>query len=104
MSNLFKWISLGFLGYRVYSLYAKKAAGAMDWDYKINSVGLTKYGTKFIEGYVDWEFMNATELEGQVRDIEAEFYYKGSRIGARAYGYAELLCVKALAIFYPIGH
>lgn len=82
MSNLLKWISLGFLGYRVYSLYAKKAAGAMDWDYKINSVGLTKYGTKFIEGYVDWEFINTTELVGQVRDIEAEFYYKGSRIGA----------------------
>jgi hypothetical protein len=26
--NLLKYISLGFLGYRVYSLYAKKAAGA----------------------------------------------------------------------------
>jgi hypothetical protein len=34
--NLLKYISLGFLGYRVYSLYAKKAAEAMDWEYTIN--------------------------------------------------------------------
>jgi hypothetical protein len=33
--NLLKYIGLGFLGYRVYSLYAKKAAGAMDWEYAI---------------------------------------------------------------------
>ena len=82
MSNILKWISLGFLGYRVYSLYAKKAAGAMDWEYVINSVGLTKYSTKFIEGYVDWEFINATELVGQVKDINVDLLYKGSKIGS----------------------
>jgi hypothetical protein len=82
--NLFKIISLGFLGYRVYSLYAKKAAGAMDWEYIINSVGLTKYSTKEIEGYVDWDFINATELVGQVRDINVDLLYKGSRIGSIA--------------------
>jgi hypothetical protein len=81
MSNLLRWISLGFLGYRVYSLYAKKAAGAMDWDYIINSVGLTRYSTKEIEGFVDWEFINATELVGQVRDIDVQFLYKGNVIG-----------------------
>jgi len=81
MSNILKWISLGFLGYRVYSLYAKKAAGAMDWEYVINSVGLTKYSTKEIEGFVDWEFINATELVGQVKDIDVQFLYKGNVIG-----------------------
>ena len=79
--NLLKLISLGFLGYRVYSLYAKKAAGAMDWEYIINSVGLTRYSTKEIEGFVDWEFINATELVGQVRDIDVQFLYKGNVIG-----------------------
>jgi hypothetical protein len=82
MSNIFKWISFGFLGYRVYSLYAKKAAGAMDWEYVINSIGLTKYSTKFIEGFVDWEFINATELVGQVKDINVDLLYKGSKIGS----------------------
>lgn len=82
--NLFKILSLGFLGYRVYSLYAKKAAGAMDWEYIINAVGLTKYSTKEIEGYVDWDFINATELVGQVRDINVDLLYKGSRIGSIA--------------------
>jgi hypothetical protein len=80
--NLLKLISLGFLGYRVYSLYAKKAAGAMDWEYVINSVGLTKYSIKEIEGFVDWDFINATELVGQVKDIEVDLLYKGSRIGS----------------------
>jgi hypothetical protein len=80
--NLFKILSLGFLGYRVYSLYAKKAAGAMDWEYLINAVGLTKYSTKEIEGYVDWDFINATELVGQVKDINVDLKYKGSRIGS----------------------
>jgi len=82
MINLLKWISLGFLGYRVYSLYATKAAKVMDWDYVINSVGLTKYGTKFIEGFVDWEFINSSDLVGQVRDIDVDFLYKGSVIGS----------------------
>ena len=82
--NLFKILSLGFLGYRVYSLYAKKAAKAMDWEYIINAVGLTKYSTKEIEGYVDWDFINATELVGQVKDINVDLLYKGSRIGSIA--------------------
>jgi hypothetical protein len=82
MSNILKWISFGFLGYRVYSLYAKKAAGAMDWNYTINGIGLTKYSTKFIEGFVDWEFINATELVGQVKDINVDLLYKGSKIGS----------------------
>lgn len=81
MSNILRWISLGFLGYRVYSLYAKKAAGAMDWEYVINSVGLTKYSIKEIEGFVDWDFINATELVGQVKDIDVQFLYKGNVIG-----------------------
>ena len=80
--NLLKYISFGFLGYRVYSLYAKKAAGAMDWEYVIKSIGLTKYSTKFIEGFVDWEFINATELVGQVKDINVDLLYKGSKIGS----------------------
>jgi hypothetical protein len=80
--NLLKYISLGFLGYRVYSLYAKKAAGAMDWEYIINAVGLTKYSTKEIEGFVDWDFINATDLVGQVKDINVDLLYKGSRIGS----------------------
>jgi len=80
--NLLKYISLGFLGYRVYSLYAKKATGAMDWEYIINAVGLTKYSTKEIEGFVDWDFINATDLVGQVKDINVDLLYKGSRIGS----------------------
>jgi hypothetical protein len=80
--NLLKYISLGFLGYRVYSLYAKKATGAMDWEYIINAVGLTKYSIKEIEGFVDWDFINATDLVGQVKDINVDLLYKGSRIGS----------------------
>ena len=80
--NLLKYISLGFLGYRVYSLYAKKVAKAMDWEYTIVGIGLTKYGTKQIEGYVEWEFINKSELVGQVKDIEVDLLYKGSRIGS----------------------
>jgi hypothetical protein len=82
MTNILKYISLGLLGYRVYSLYAKKASGAMNWEYVINAVGLTKYSTKEIEGYVDWDFINATELVGQVRDINVDLLYKGTRIGS----------------------
>ena len=80
--NLLKYISLGFLGYRVYSMYAKKATGAMDWEYIINAVGLTKYSIKEIEGFVDWDFINATDLVGQVKDINVDLLYKGSRIGS----------------------
>ena len=82
--NLLKYISLGFLGYRVYSLYAKKAAESMDWEYLINSVGLTKYSAKEIEGFVDWDFINATDLVGQVKDINVDLKYKGSKIGSIA--------------------
>jgi hypothetical protein len=54
----------------------------MNWEYVINAVGLTKYSTKEIEGYVDWDFINATELVGQVRDINVDLLYKGTRIGS----------------------
>jgi hypothetical protein len=63
-------------------MYAKKATGAMDWEYIINAVGLTKYSTKEIEGFVDWDFINATDLVGQVKDINVDLLYKGSRIGS----------------------
>jgi hypothetical protein len=79
--NFFRYLGLGFLGYRVYSLYAKKAAKAMDWTYEIDAVGLTRYTTKSIEGYVDWQFINASELVGQVKDIDVNFLYKGNNIG-----------------------
>jgi hypothetical protein len=51
----------------------------MDWEYVINSVGLTKYSTKEIEGFVDWDFINANELVGQVKDIDVDLLYKGSK-------------------------
>ena len=54
----------------------------MDWNYVINSVGLTRYSVKNIEGYVDWEFINASDLVGQVKDIDVDLLYKGSRIGS----------------------
>lgn len=82
MNNVLKWLSFGFLGYRVYSLYAQKAAKVMDWNYKINDVAFTTYSTKSISGYVDWDFINASELVGQVRDIDVDFLYKGSVIGS----------------------
>lgn len=82
MSNILKWISFGFLGYRVYSLYAQKAAKVMDWNYKINDVAFTNYSTKSISGFVDWDFINASDLVGQVKDINVDFLYKGIRIGS----------------------
>lgn len=82
INNLLKWASLGFLGYRVYSLYAQKASKAMDWTYKINDFALTSYSTKFISGYVDWDFINASDLVGQVKDINVDFLYKGKIIGS----------------------
>jgi hypothetical protein len=80
--SFFRYLGLGFLGYRLYSLYAKKAANAMDWTYEIDAVGLTRYSTKNIEGYVDWQFINASELVGQVKDIDVDFLYKGNNIGS----------------------
>lgn len=82
MNNILKWLSFGFLGYRVYSVYAQKAAKVMDWNYKINDVAFTNYSTKSIAGFVDWDFINASELVGQVKDINVDFLYKGSRIGS----------------------
>lgn len=84
INNLLKWASLGFLGYRVYSLYAQKASKAMDWNYKINDFALTSYSSKAIAGYVDWDFINASELVGQVKDINVDFLYKGNIIGSIA--------------------
>lgn len=80
--SIFRFISLGFLGYRVYSLYAKKAAKVMDWTYEIDAVGLNRFTAKSIEGYVDWQFINASELVGQVKDIDVDFLYRGNRIGS----------------------
>jgi hypothetical protein len=80
--SIFRILGLGFLGYRVYSLYAKKAAKVMDWNYEIDSVGLNRFTAKSIEGYVDWQFLNASELVGQVKDIEVDFLYRGNRIGS----------------------
>ena len=80
--SFFRYLGLGFLGYRVYSLYAKKAAKVMDWTYEIDAVGINRFTTKNLEGYVDWQFINASDLVGQVKDIDVDFLYKGNRIGS----------------------
>ena len=54
----------------------------MDWNYEIDAVAISRYTTKNIEGYVDWQFINASELVGQVKDIDVSFLYKGNRIGS----------------------
>ena len=54
----------------------------MDWNYEIDAVAISRYTTKNIEGYVDWQFINASELVGQVKDIDVAFLYKGNRIGS----------------------
>jgi hypothetical protein len=80
--SFFRYLGLGLLGYRVYSLYAKKGVNVMDWNYKIDAVGINRYTTKNLEGYVDWQFINAGDLVGQVKDIDVNFLYKGNRIGS----------------------
>ena len=80
--SFFRYLGLGILGYRVYSLYAKKAAKVMDWTYEIDAVAISRYTTKNIEGYVDWQFINASELVGQVKDINVFFLYAGNIIGS----------------------
>ena len=80
--SFFRYLGLGILGYRVYSLYAKKAAKVMDWTYEIDAVGINRFTTKNLEGYVDWQFINASELVGQVKDIDVAFLYKGNNIGS----------------------
>ena len=54
----------------------------MDWNYEIDAVAISRYTTKNIEGYVDWQFINASELVGQVKDIDVAFLYKGNNIGS----------------------
>jgi hypothetical protein len=80
--SFFRYLGLGFLGYRVYSLYAKKAAKVMDWTYKIDAVSINRFTTKNLEGYVDWQFINASDLVGQVKDIDVAFLYAGNNIGS----------------------
>ena len=80
--SFFRYLGLGFLGYRVYSLYAKKAAKVMDWTYEIDAVGINRFTTKNLEGYVDWQFINASDLVGQVKDINVFFLYAGNNIGS----------------------
>lgn len=80
--SIFRFLSLGFIGYKLYSLYAKKAANVMDWNYEIDTVGLNRFTAKSIEGYVDWQFINASDLVGQVKDIDVDFLYRGNRIGS----------------------
>jgi hypothetical protein len=80
--SFFRYLGLGILGYRVYSLYAKKAAKVMDWTYEIDGVAINRFTTKNLEGYVDWQFINASDLVGQVKDIDVDFLYKGNNIGS----------------------
>jgi hypothetical protein len=80
--SFFRYLGLGILGYRVYSLYAKKAAKVMDWNYEIDAVGINRFTTNNLEGYVDWQFINASELVGQVKDINVFFLYAGNEIGS----------------------
>ena len=54
----------------------------MDWTYEIDAVAINRFTTKNIEGYVDWQFINASELVGQVKDIDVAFLYKGNNIGS----------------------
>ena len=54
----------------------------MDWNYEIDAVAINRFTTKNLEGYVDWQFINASDLVGQVKDIDVDFLYKGNRIGS----------------------
>jgi hypothetical protein len=80
--SFFRYLGLGILGYRVFSLYAKKAAKVMDWTYEIDAVAINRFTTKNLEGYVDWQFINASDLVGQVKDINVAFLYAGNAIGS----------------------
>ena len=53
----------------------------MDWTYEIDGVAINRFTTKNLEGYVDWQFINASDLVGQVKDIDVDFLYKGNNIG-----------------------
>ena len=54
----------------------------MDWTYEIDAVAINRFTTKNLEGYVDWQFINASDLVGQVKDIDVAFLYKGNNIGS----------------------
>ena len=54
----------------------------MDWNYKIIVVAINRFTTKNLEGYVDWQFINASDLVGQVKDIDVAFFYAGNNIGS----------------------
>jgi len=54
----------------------------MDWNYKIIVVAINRFTTKNLEGYVDWQFINASDLVGQVKDIDVAFLYAGNNIGS----------------------
>ena len=54
----------------------------MDWTYEIDAVAINRFTTKNLEGYVDWQFINASDLVGQVKDINVAFLYAGNNIGS----------------------
>jgi len=54
----------------------------MDWNYEIDAVAISRFTTKNLEGYVDWQFINASDLVGQVKDIDVAFLYAGNNIGS----------------------
>lgn len=82
MNKWLTWALVGFTGFRLLKKVMDKAQGIENWEYEIKGVGLYQLTLKKIRGYVDWEFINTSELQGAVKDIEASFFYKGSKIGS----------------------
>jgi len=81
IQKLVIWTGAAFLAYRFLLGNVKKAQGIENWDYKIKGVSISTISPASITGAVNWDFINSSDLDAQVRNVVINISYRNVAIG-----------------------
>lgn len=82
IQKLVIWTGAAFLAYRFLLGNVKKAKGIENWDYKIKGVSINSVSPTSITGAVNWDFINSSDLDAQVRNVVINLSYRNVLIGS----------------------
>jgi hypothetical protein len=75
------WTGAALLAYRFLLGNIRKAQGIENWDYKLKGVSIASVSPASITGAVNWEFINSSDLDAQVRNVVINISYRNVPIG-----------------------
>lgn len=82
MKNIFFAAGLALLAWRFVRMNIEKAKGIENWDYKIRGLRIMTISAQKITGVVLWDFVNTSNLDVKVQNVDLVLKYNGVEIGS----------------------